>query len=328
MTGTAPRSGPSSLPGATPSSNRLPRGWRLVALALLAAVGATILAVIVVLYWREAGDSLAYWIAGDRLAHGLQIYAPPEIAFEPFAYHYPPPMAQVLAPVTLVLGPVPYAIAFRAALLLAVWELAGRRMLPTLALIAFVPLAYSLRVENVEILMALAVVLGLGRWPWMFTVLALLKVSPGLGIVYLALRRRWRDALVAAALGAAICVVSFVLAPELWRAWLASITGRSDMVGNSLIPVPYLWRAAAGFVVAIAAGIIGRRTGELLLVVAVTIANPGLSLQGFAVLAAAIPIWFAGPEGLGAAAEARAGSGRRAADDGAAAASDPVVSAR
>jgi hypothetical protein len=139
-----------------------------------------------------------------------------------------------------------------------------------------------------------------------FTIGALIKVSPGLGLVYLALRRRWRDLVISTALGLVITSVSFALAPELWRAWLDAITGRADMVGNSIVPVPYSLRAIAGFVVAIAAGVVGRRTGELLLVAAVTIANPGLSLQGFAVLIAAIPIWLAGPDGLGGAAEAAA----------------------
>ena len=274
-------------------------------LALLAALGAFLLAVIVTSFWMEPGDNLAYWIAGWRHAHGLPIYSPPEVAFEPFAYHYPPPLAQALAPVTLVVPALAYAIAYRGLLLLCLWWVAGRTMLRALALIAFIPMAVALRFENVEVFIAVAIVLGLGRWPWLFSIFALLKASPGLGIVYLALRRRWRDAIVAAVVGAGIVGVSYVLAPELWPAWLDSIAGRAGMVGNSIVPVPYAVRAVAGLALAVVAGLIGRRTGELLLVAAITIANPGLSLQGFAVLAAWIPIWSAGPEGLGASRERR-----------------------
>jgi hypothetical protein len=281
------------------------RRLRLVAVSLLAAVGASLLAVIVGRFWMEAGDNLAYWIAGHRLMTGQPIYAPPEIAFEPFAYHYPPPMAQLFAPLTLMLPAVAYAALYRGLMLLALWDLAGRRMLHMLALLAFLPVAVALRVENVEIFMAIAIVLGLRRWPWLFTILALLKVSPGLGIVYLALRRRWRDAGVSLLVGAVIVAVSLALAPDLWRAWLDAIAGRADIVGNSVLPIPYSARAVAGFVLAVVAGLLGRRTGELLLVLGVTLANPGLSLQGFAVLAAAIPIWFAGPEGIGSAWERR-----------------------
>lgn len=278
----------------------------LAALSILAAIGASMLAVIVATFWTTPGDNLAYWIAGNRLATGQPIYAAADVAFEPFAYHYPPPLAQVLAPITLVLPALAYAVVYRALMLLALWDIAGRRMVNLLALLAFVPAAVALRIENVEIFMALAVVLGLRRWPWVFTIGALIKVSPGLGLVYLAVRRRWRDLAIATTVGLIITGLSFVLAPELWRAWLEAITGRADMVGNSIVPVPYSVRAIAGFVLAVVAGLVGRRTGELLLVAAVTIANPGLSLQGFAVLIAAIPIWQAGPEGLGGAAEARA----------------------
>jgi hypothetical protein len=271
---------------------------RFFVTAVLATLGGVLLAVIVGRFWTEAGDDLAYWIAGHRLARGEPIYLDPAVAFEPFAFHYVPAVAQLLAPVTLIVAAVPFLIVFRALLLLALWQLAGRRMLDLLAVLAFVPVAVSLRVENVEIFMAFAVVMGLTRWPWAFALGALVKVSPGLGLVYLAMQRRWRDVAVSAALGLGVVAISYVLAPELWRQWLAAISGRSDIVGNSIIPVPYSIRAISGFVLAVAAGLMGRRRGELLLVGAVTIANPGLSLQGFAVLAAAIPIWRAGPDGL------------------------------
>ena len=47
-------------------------------------------------------------------------------------------------------------------------------------------------------------------------------------------------------------------------------------------------------------GVIGGRRGELLLVAGVTVANPNLAMNGLAVLAAAVPIWFAGPGGVAA----------------------------
>lgn len=297
------------IPGSSGSRDRRPimtmrERVDLVVLSLLAALGASVLVVIVTTFWMTPGDNLAYWIAGHRLATGEPIYLPAEIAFEPFAYHYPPPLAQVLAPLTLVVPALAYAVIYRGLMLLALWDIAGRRMLKMLALLAFVPMAVALRIENVEIFMALGIVLGLRRWPWLFTIGGLIKVSPGLGIVYLAMRRRWRDVAVSILVGAAIVGVSVILAPELWRGWLDAITGRADIVGNSLVPVPYSVRAIAGFLLTVVAGLLGRRRGELLLVVAITIANPGLSLQGFAVLAAAIPIWLAGPDGLGTSSEA------------------------
>ena len=153
--------------------------------------------------------------------------------------------------------------------------------------------------------MALGIVYGLGRWPWLFAVGAVVKVSPGLGIIYLALRRRWRDAFVSSVVGVAIVAVSYALDPGLWREFLDAIGDRATITGNSLLPFPYAARAVAGLALTIAGGIIGRRRGELLLVAGMTIANPNLALNGFAVLAAAIPVWMAGPGGIGESRERR-----------------------
>jgi hypothetical protein len=269
-----------------------------IALLVLATIGAILLAVVVTTFWFTPGDDIAYWLAGHRLALGQPIYPRPEVAFEPFAYHYPPPLAQALAPLTVVLSAVAYAALYRALMLLVLWDLAGRTMLQLLAAIGLLPVAVALRIENVEFFMAAAVVYGLWRWPWLFSIAGLVKASPGFGLIYLVMQRRWRDVGVAAAVGIAIVASSWLLDPGLWPAWFDAITGRADVIGNSVIPVPFWVRAATGFALALVAGFIGRRKGELILVVAVTFANPGLAVQSFAVLVAAIPIWRAGPEGL------------------------------
>jgi hypothetical protein len=272
--------------------------YERVLLLALAGLGGVLLVVIIGTFWRQPNDNLAYWIAAERLMAGLPIYATGDAAFQPYAYHYPPPLAQVLAPFTLFIPALVYVIVYRGLLLLTTWDLAGRRMLWMLALIAFIPVAIELRFENVDLFMALAVVLGLGRWPWAFAVMAVIKVSPGLGVVYLALRRRWRDAAIAAAVGGAIVVVSFLLDPSLWRAFFDAVGGQAGASGNSLIPLPYLVRAVIGLGLVVAGGLMGRRNGELLLVAGVTAANPNLALAGFAVLAAVVPIWRAGPGGI------------------------------
>jgi Glycosyltransferase family 87 len=274
------------------------RDWQRIALVVLAAIGGALLAIVVVLFWRNPGDNYAYWLAAQRLVAGEPVYVTGEAAFAPYAYHYTPPLAQVLAPLTLFLPSIAYIVGYRVLEILTVWYLAGRAMLPMLALIAFLPVAIELRFENVHLFMAVAIVLALWRWPLLFAVAAIVKVSPGLGIVYLVLRRRFRDAAIAVVVGAAICAVSYVLSPNLWQEFLAAIGDRAGITGNSLIPVPYVVRAIAGLVLAIAGGIVGRRRGELLLVLAITAANPNLALNGFAVLAAAVPVWRAGPDGL------------------------------
>jgi Glycosyltransferase family 87 len=274
------------------------RTWDWFALIALAAIGGALLAVIVAIFWQGPNDDLAYWLAAQRLVAGQPVYVTGEAAFEPYAYHYTPPLAQVLAPLTLVLPTVAYLVGYRISELLAVWFIAGRRILPMLALIAFIPVAVELRFENVHLLMAVAVVLALSRWPVLFAVAAIVKISPGLGIVYLLLRRRWRDAAISVAVGLGICAISYLVAPGLWQEFVTSIGDRAGITGNSLIPVPYVVRAFAGLLIAVAGGLVGRRNGELLLVLGITVANPNLALNGFAVLAAAVPVWRAGPDGL------------------------------
>lgn len=271
---------------------------RRVALVGLAAVGGSLLAIIVATFWMLPNDNLAYWLAAQRLTAGEPVYVLGEAGFAPYAYHYPPPVAQVLAPLTLMIPAVAYLAVYRTLLLLTAWELAGRRFIPLLALIAFIPFAVELRFENVHVFMALGIVLGLRRWPWLFAIGAIVKVSPGLGIVYLAIQRRWRDAFIACLVGAVIVGVSFALDPSMWNAWLDSVLDRAGTTGNSLVPVPYFIRAAAGLVLTVLGGFLGQRRGELLLVAGITVANPNLALNGFAVLVAAVPIWLAGPRGI------------------------------
>ena len=192
---------------------------------VLAAIGAALLAIVVVLFWQNPGDNYAYWLAAQRLVAGEPVYVTGEAAFAPYAYHYTPPLAQVLAPLTLFLPSIAYIVGYRVLEILTVWCLAGRAMLPMLALIAFLPVAIELRFENVHLFMAVAIVLALWRWPLLFAVAAIVKVSPGLGIVYLVLRRRFRDAAIAVVVGAAICAVSYVLSRTSGRnSWPLSAT--------------------------------------------------------------------------------------------------------
>src|SRR5204863_9321175 len=117
----------------------------------------------------------------------------------PFASLYPPPLAQFLAPFTLVVPDWLYEAGWTALLLVILLWFARWQPILALALIAFLPVAVELWFRNVHLLLAALIVLGLRGAPWMFAIGAAIKISPGLGIVYLALRGRWRDALFATA---------------------------------------------------------------------------------------------------------------------------------
>jgi hypothetical protein len=259
-------------------------------LVVLAAVGAVLLVVVAVNRWAVPSDEHAYWLASQRLLNGEPLYDPSATIVTPYAYWYPPVLAQLLAPVAAVLPSLAFTAAWTVLLLVCVWFLGGKAPLGALALIAFLPVAVELWFRNIHLVLAVMVVLGLRRWPALFAVGASIKLAPGLGIVYLAARGRWRDAALATAVGAAILAVSFALSPDAWRQFVEIVTSRGAGEVNGFIAVPYFVRALIGFALAILAGRLKPEIGELLLVVAVTIALPTLWFTALSMLAAIVPL--------------------------------------
>lgn len=288
------------------------RRWPSPLVIVLAAIGASLLVIIAATEWRHLNDEYAYWLAGARLSAGAPLYDLAAAPNTPFAYWYPPPLAQVLAPLTSFVAADAFSVAWTVLLLACLWWLAGRDVLIALALVAFLPVAIELRVRNVHLLIAVLVVLALRR-SWAFWVpAAALKITPVLGVVYLAAAGRWRDAVKVAVLGLVVLGISVALAPEAWREFLDVVGLRAGTDGGSLIPIPFAIRFVAGAILAVLAGLVAagrlgsgrfpRFAGEALLVVALTIANPTLWMTAFSLLVAIVPLWRTGrgsPDGIG-----------------------------
>ena len=264
-------------------SSRLP-------LVILASIGATLLLTVALTSWRAPTDEYAYWLAGERLAHGMPLYDAAASPGTPYAYFYPPPLAQFLAPLTTVMSGTVYISVYTALLLLALWWLAGRDVLTALALIAYLPVAVELSLRNIHLLIAVLLVLAIRRAPWLFAIGAAIKLAPGIGVIYLVARARWRDALTTCALGAAILVASVLLAPEAWRQFILIVGAGNVGSQAGILPVPYLARAIVAAVLAFIAGRLDPRYGEPLLVVAVTIGNPSFWVTGLSLLVAIVPL--------------------------------------
>ena len=280
-----------------------------IALIVLAAIGASLVAIIAATEWRHFNDEYAYWLAGERLAAGAPLYDLAAAPNTPFAYWYPPPLAQVLAPLTSFVAADAFSVAWTVLLLACLWWLAGRDVLIALALVAFLPVAVELRVRNVHLLIAVLVVLALRR-SWAFWVpAAALKITPVLGVVYLAAAGRWRDAVKVAVLGLVVLGFSVALAPSAWREFLDVVGLRAGTDGGSILPIPFAIRFVAGAILAILAGLLTagriatgrfpRPTGEVLLVIGLTIANPTLWMTAFSLLVAIVPLWRTGRDGAG-----------------------------
>jgi hypothetical protein len=261
-----------------------------ILLIVLAAVGATLLLVVAVNVWSTPADEHAYWLAGQRLLAGQPLYDPTATSTTPYAYWYPPIVAQVMAPISAILPSGAFDWLWLGLMLVCLWWLAGRSLLVALAMCAFPPIAIEFWYRNVHLVIAVLLVLGLRRWAGWFSVGAAIKLAPVLGIGYVALRGRWREAGIATAFGGALLLVSFVLGPDLWRQFLDVLRSRGPADASAFIPVPYVARLLVGVVLMVVAARIEPRFGEPLLVVAVTVALPTLWVTALATLAAIVPL--------------------------------------
>jgi len=267
-------------------------GRRLPPLAVVvpALIGATLLVVVAVNRWTGPGDEHAYWLAARRLIDGLPLYDPAATPVTPFAYWYPPVVAQVIVPIALVVPDAVFSIGWIVLMLGCLWWLAGRDPLVALALVAFPPVAIEFWFRNVHLILAVLIVLAVRNRPVLFAVGAAIKIAPGLGLAYELMRGHWRAAAIIALSGAVILAVSVVLSPESWREFVAILTSRGPADVSGFLPVPYVVRAGAGLALAVIAARLSRRVGEPLLVVAIVVALPTLWTTALSTLVAIVPL--------------------------------------
>jgi hypothetical protein len=101
----------------------------------------------------------------------------------------------------------------------------------------------------------------------------------------------WREAGIALVVGGVILAVSVLLSPVAWRDWVSLAMSRGPGDVASFLPIPYLVRAVAGLVLALAAGRLPERWRGPGLVVAVTVALPTLWFTALSLLIAIVPLW-------------------------------------
>jgi Glycosyltransferase family 87 len=231
-------------------------------LVLVAAPFKGSMAFDVVSYWRLDLAAPYHGRVGDL---GFFPYSPAiALLFAPFA---------ALPWIVFVSGW--YAILFGALVFL------GRR--DTLVLLAIPFVAIDLYHGNLHLLLGAAIVLGF-RYPaaWGFVVLT--KVTPGIGLLWFAVRREWRSLAIALGATAAVAALTFVLLPSQWIAWI------NVLIDNAGTPPPWpalpipLWvrlPAAAAIIVWGA-----RRDARWVVPVAAAMSVPALWPGAFAIVAA------------------------------------------
>ena len=229
--------------------------------------------------WDQSVDAYAYWSTG----HGSMYDGAGAGTLG--AYLYSPAFAQVLAPVTWLPWPV-FVTGWTALNLGILWWLLGRWSLPAML---FLPIPFEIISGNVHLLYAAVVVAGF-RVSAVWALPLLTKVTPGVGLVWFAVRREWRPLAVVLGVTAAIAVVSLALDTGAWRTWISVITGSSSTPATVgwFLPVSLWIRLPVAVVIAALAGLTGR---AWLLPVALTLAMPVVWLNSLAVLAACVPLW-------------------------------------
>ena len=132
------------------------------------------------------------------------------------AFLYSPAFAQLTEPLRL-LPWATFRLLWRVGEFAALTALAGPLTLPCLFL---GPITTELNVGNIHLLLAAAIVAGF-RWPAAWAFVLLTKVTPGVGLLWFAVRREWRQLAIAVGTTLAIVAISAVLAPGLWLDWIA-----------------------------------------------------------------------------------------------------------
>jgi len=221
-------------------------------------------------------DALAYWSFDPSKPYGGQ---PGQLVFL-----YAPPVALAFLPGHLLSFDAFRAVWLASQFAALVWL--GRRY--ALAMLLFLPISVELYNGNIHLLIAAAIVLGF-RYPAAWSLVLLTKVTPGVGLLWFAVRKEWRNLGLALGATTAISVASLLVVPEMWRQWLEYLTSNPTVNTQMItvtVPLPVRLAAAAVIVV------YGARTNRRWTVpVAATISLPILWLNGFAVLAAIVPLW-------------------------------------
>lgn len=183
--------------------------------------GAAVVAILVIaIHQRSPGvDARAYWAADTVHPYGA-LYETEG------AYLYSPAFLHAIAPLRLLSFDMFFAVWLAISTAALLWlvgaPVAALLLLPT----TYSPVWVDLWFGNVMILMTAAATLAF-RYPAAWSFIILTKLTPGVGLVWFAVRREWRSLLVAAGVTAAIVAVSFLLAPGQWVDWLDSLSGNA-----------------------------------------------------------------------------------------------------
>ena len=208
---------------------------------------------------------------------------------DPIAYVYSPAFLQLVSPLTALPWQA-FMAAWTAILVGCVAFLTGPRLLAVGLLFPFT--AMEVAGGNVSLLLAVAIVLGF-RWPATWAIVLLTKITPGIGLLWFAVRGEWRALAVAGGATVAIAGLSYLVLPDAWPRWFEVIAANAGKGGTwASVPIPLVLRLP----VAVVLVVWGARTDRRWTVpVASMLALPALWYGGISMLLAVIPLLPGGP---------------------------------
>jgi hypothetical protein len=191
--------------------------WRRIVRDGLVLLG--VIAAIVYWWYLTTRGGLPVDVRWYWEADPANLYPHPELA-ERNGYNYSPAFEFVVGWWRWV--PFEVFVAMWRAILLAllVW-MAGPF---TIFVLFTIPVASEVNAGNIQIMLAAAIVIGF-RFPAAWAFVLLTKVTPGIGLLWFAVRRQWRALAIAFGATAVIAAVSFALGPDRWFDYLALMTG-------------------------------------------------------------------------------------------------------
>lgn len=230
-----------------------------------------------------AYDSYAYWAT----RFGIDYSATYQGASG--AYLYSPAFAQLIGPLVALPWPVFLALWTVLAAIPLAW-LAGRYALP---LVVLPPVFMSVALGQLDLAFAVVALVGL-RWPALWALPILTKITPGIGLLWFLVRGEWRSLGIAALATGVVVAVSAAVDPVAWVGWLA-LLARMDFpeLGGGLwfLPLPLGFRL---FVVAALIAWGASTDRRWVLPVGVCLSLPTVWLNSPTILVAILPMVAAG----------------------------------
>ena len=230
-----------------------------------------------------AFDSYSYWTTRAGLDYASAVQG------QTGAYLYSPAFAQLIGPLTALPWPV-FAGVWTVVIAAPLLWLAGRLALP-IALLP--PVAMSIGLGQLDLAFAMVAVVGL-RWPAVWALPILTKLTPGIGLIWFLVRGEWRSLGLALGATAIVASVSFALDPAAWLGWIA-LLARLDfpVLGGGLVLVPVdLWLRLLLAALLIVWG--ARTDRHWTIPVAMCLALPTIFLNSPTILLALLPLLAAG----------------------------------